>query len=50
VPVCPSCHRAVHRYYDQWLSKEGLLDFPNEIQARVVYGDLKAGFRGAVHA
>jgi hypothetical protein len=50
VPVCPSCHRAVHRYYDQWLSREGLLDFPNEIQARVVYGDLKAGFRGAVHA
>jgi len=50
VPVCPSCHRAVHRYYDQWLTKEGLLDFPNEIQARVVYSDLKAGFRGAVHA
>jgi hypothetical protein len=50
VPVCPSCHRAIHRFYDQWLSREGLEDFPNELQARVVYRDLKAGFRGAVHA
>jgi hypothetical protein len=50
VPVCPSCHRAIHRFYDQWLSREGLQDFPNEVQARVVYRDLKAGFRGAVHA
>jgi predicted HNH restriction endonuclease len=50
VPVCPSCHRAIRRFYDQWLCREGLEDFPNETQARVVYRDLKAGFRGAVHA
>ena len=49
VPVCPSCHRAVHRYYDQWLERERLLDFPSEIQARAVYGNLKARFRGAIH-
>jgi hypothetical protein len=50
VPVCPSCHRAIHRFYDQWLSKEGLADFPNEILAKGVYRDLKVGFHGAVHA
>jgi len=49
VPVCPSCHRAIHRFYDQWLHKEGLADFPNEVQARAVYSDLKAGFGGAIH-
>lgn len=50
VPVCPSCHRAIHRYYDQWLSTRGLNDFETEHQARVVYCALKEGFRGAVHA
>ncbi len=50
VPVCPSCHRAIHRFYDQWLTREGLDDFPNEVQARVVYQNLKSGFRGAIHA
>jgi hypothetical protein len=49
VPVCPSCHRAIHRFYDRWLREEGLIDFPDRNQARVVYGNLKAGFSGAVH-
>lgn len=49
VPVCPSCHRAIHRFYDHWLRNEGLEDFPNESQAKVVYQNLKAGFGGAVH-
>jgi hypothetical protein len=49
VPVCPSCHRAIHRYYDQWLKRQGLEDFATDRQARVVYGDLRSGFGGAVH-
>ena len=49
VPVCPTCHRAIHRFYDRWLRDSGLVDFPNKSQARIVYGNLKAGFNGAVH-
>jgi len=49
-PVCPSCHRAIHRFYDLWLTGEGLRDFSSESQARTVYQNLKAEFRGAVHA
>ena len=49
VPVCPSCHRAVHRFYDQWLKKEGLADFPNESFAKKVYHEVKSSFVGAVH-
>ena len=50
VPVCPSCHRAIHWFYDSWLSNSGLSDFPNEICARDAYRDLKAEFHGAIHA
>lgn len=50
VPVCPSCHRAIHRFYGRWLKQKGLLDFENEGQARTVYRDMKAQFHGAVHA
>jgi hypothetical protein len=49
VPVCPSCHRAVHRFYDRWLNSEGLRDFSSEQQARFVYRELKGQFRGAIH-
>ncbi|MGH9615520.1 MAG: HNH endonuclease [Acidobacteriaceae bacterium] len=50
VPVCPSCHRAVHRFYDRWLNESGLADFPNEHQARAAYKDVKTTFGGVVHA
>jgi hypothetical protein len=50
VPVCPSCHRAIHRFYDSWLSRKGMKDFPNELQAKAVYQDLKTEFHGAIHA
>ena len=49
VPVCPSCHRAIHRFYDRWLREAGMLDFPDRNQAKLVYGNLKAEFSGAVH-
>jgi hypothetical protein len=50
VPVCPSCHRAIHRFYDIWLSEKDLKDFPDERCARDVYGIMKANFGGAIHA
>ena len=50
VPVCPSCHRAVHRYYDIWLADNSLSDFPDEHSARDVYKSIKMNFGGAIHA
>lgn len=50
VAVCPTCHRAIHRYYDCWLGDNDLADFPNELAARAVYNDMKANFTGAIHA
>lgn len=50
VPVCPSCHRAVHRFYDIWLSDNDLADFPDEHRAREVYLKMKTTFTGAIHA
>ncbi len=49
VPVCPSCHRAVHRFYDLWLTKSGFADFPTEHHARDVYHTIKSTFVGAIH-
>ena len=40
-PLCPTCHRAVHRYYDIWLKDEGRSDFESMGQAREVYGVAK---------
>ena len=37
VAVCPSCHRAVHRYYDRWLTERDRLDFADTDEARGVY-------------
>lgn len=50
VPVCPSCHRAVHRFYDLWLRDRSLSDFPNEMLAREAYSNMKSQFRGTIHA
>ena len=37
VANCPSCHRAVHRYYDEWLVQERRVDFADAREAREVY-------------
>lgn len=50
VPICPTCHRATHRYYDRWLKKNDRKDFLNAGEARNVYAALKNDFRGLVHA
>ncbi len=41
VPVCPTCHRAVHRYYDQWLDERNRKDFESVAEAKSVYSEVK---------
>ena len=41
VANCPTCHRAVHRYYDVWLQKEGQSDFADADETRLVYNQAK---------
>ena len=41
VGVCPSCHRATHKYYGKWLKSSGLKDFQNYDEARYVYTKAK---------
>ncbi|MCY4342940.1 MAG: HNH endonuclease [Gammaproteobacteria bacterium] len=49
-PLCPTCHRAVHRYYDAWPRDECRSDFESMGQAREVYGIAKTQIAEAVHA
>ncbi len=50
VPVCPSCHRAIHRYYDRWLSRNDRRDFKDGREALGVYEAMKSEFPGSIHA
>jgi len=49
VPVCPSCHRAIHRFYDQWLKAQDRKDFADRDEARLVYETVKSQFPGAAY-
>jgi hypothetical protein len=49
VPVCPSCHRGVHRFYDAWLADHQLQDFLNDQQARNTYFAMKDSFGGPIY-
>jgi len=37
VGLCPSCHRATHRYYSHWLKQQNQKDFDSKEQAHEVY-------------
>ena len=41
VPVCPTCHRAVHSFYSIYLREEGKDDFENKEEAWKVYKSVK---------
>ncbi|WP_037447897.1 HNH endonuclease [Sphingobium chlorophenolicum] len=41
VAVCPTCHRAVHRFYTQWLKAKGKKDFADAEEARAVYDEAR---------
>ncbi len=45
VAVCPTCHRAVHTYYDIWLREHRKLDFEDLQEASGVYAQAKAEIR-----
>lgn len=42
VPLCPTCHRAVHRYYDILLRQAGRRDFVDADEARLAYDEARA--------
>ncbi|MBD2552965.1 HNH endonuclease [Limnothrix sp. FACHB-708] len=46
VPVCPNCHRAIHRFYDTWLDENEKIDFKDTKEARDVYQRMKNRFTG----
>jgi len=46
VANCPTCHRAVHRYYGQWLNDHGRKDFEDAKEARAIYEEAKAARKG----
>lgn len=50
VPLCPTCHRAVHDFYGSWLRDTGVADFANAAEALDVYNRAKAQFAGHVYA
>lgn len=50
VPICPTCHRAVHGFYTAWLRKNMLTDFANAAQANAAYIDAKKQFTGHTYA
>ncbi len=48
VPVCPNCHRAIHRFYDVWLGENNKKDFKDTKEARAVYQEMKNQFSGLI--
>lgn len=50
VPVCPSCHRSVHKFYGIWLRENGQRDFDTAEQAAMVYDLVKGSFEGHRYA
>ena len=47
VAVCPTCHRAVHRYYTKWLKAAGQKDFTDAKEAKAVYDAAKKDRKAA---
>lgn len=50
VAVCPTCHRAVHKFYSRWLKDHGQKDFSGADEAKGVYQNIKLQFPGYTHA
>ena len=41
VGLCPSCHRATHKFYSKWFKENKVKDFASHEQAINVYNDIK---------
>lgn len=39
--ICPSCHRATHKFYSKWLKQNGRNDFNTYEEARQIYNKAK---------
>lgn len=50
VAICPTCHRATHRYYDRWLNDNHRKDFASAVESRDVYQKMKTDFTGFIYA
>ncbi|NJO36239.1 MAG: HNH endonuclease [Rhodospirillales bacterium] len=50
VPICPSCHRAVHRFYGDFFRNSQQRDFTSRDEAVLVYEDVKRTFQGIIRA
>lgn len=42
VGLCPTCHRATHKFYAKWFKENELKDFRNYNEAKTVYGQAKS--------
>jgi predicted HNH restriction endonuclease len=42
VGVCPTCHRATHKYYKLWFLNNGKIDFDSKEEANAVYQEVKS--------
>ncbi|MCK5679611.1 HNH endonuclease [bacterium] len=45
-PICPTCHRAIHRYYDDYLKSNNKKDFDNKDEAQEIYFQAKDNITG----
>lgn len=41
VAICPTCHRAIHRFYAKWMKTNGRKDFSDGSEARMIYDQAK---------
>ena len=49
VPICPTCHRSIHRFYEQYLRDAGKSDFGDKEEAKAVYESAKNKIRSTDH-
>ena len=42
VGLCPTCHRATHKYYSIWFKENGLKDFRGYTEAKNIYLEAKS--------
>ena len=49
VGVCPTCHRAIHRYYDRYLKRLLRSDFADRTEAVLVYDKAKQAIENGRH-
>ena len=41
VGLCPTCHRATHKFYSKWFMENGIKDFRDFAEAKSVYQEAK---------